>query len=143
MNILKHVHMNYFQSMFDTNRKAPFLSKPEKVKLQISQDGTLSVKGKRFLRLGKIKLFDPVKGTNITDTEYVGILDTDTGQIQCFDIGVIYEEYIKKDIQLVFTNNQKRYSITDQTKQIIVNSLFCKEQELDDKSIQDEINDIF
>ena len=135
--------MNYFQSMFDTNRKAPFLSKPEKVKLQISQDGTLSVKGKRFLRLGKIKLFDPVKGTNITDTEYVGILDTDTGQIQCFDIGVIYEEYIKKDIQLVFTNNQKRYSITDQTKQIIVNSLFCKEQELDDKSIQDEINDIF
>lgn len=137
--------MNYFQSMFDANinRKAPFLSKPEKVKLQISQDGTLSVKGKRFLRLGKIKLFDAVKGTNITDTEYVGILDTDTGEIQCFDIGVIYQEYIKKDIQLVFTKNEKRYSITDQTKQIIVNSLFCKEQELDDKSIQDEINDIF
>lgn len=125
MNMAQYIQFDYFRPIFDggDNKKEAFLSKPEKVKLHIDGNGVLKVKGKRYLRLGKINLFDPVKGKNLSSREYVGILDTETGQVLCFDINEIYENYVQNGITQVCSPDARKYDITSQTKNIVMNTV--------------------
>lgn len=121
MNIMEHVRTDYSQQW-----NPGFLSKPENLQLQIQENGRLTINGKRYLRLGKITLFNPVKSDHITPNKYVGILDTNTGQVLCFDIDTIYMEYIQKGIDTVNTNYNNTlttYAISNQTKKIVMDSM--------------------
>jgi len=126
------LHSNYFKPMKDVfdkpEKKQPFLSKPEKIKMYIDENGLLKIKGKRYMRLGKINLFDPVESKHISEEEFVGIIDTNTGEILCFDINKIYKEYIQSGIEHVETNDKKIYEITSQTKNIVTNVILRRKQ---------------
>ena len=122
MNPFQHIHLDYFNDCFE-NKPQGSLSTPEKLKLHITGDGTLSIKGKRYLRLGKITLFDPVKSKNITEKKYVGILDTATGEVLCFDINLVYKEYISKNKNFIHTHDNRKYEISLQTKDIVRNTI--------------------
>lgn len=126
------LHLDYFQPMSnildESNKKKPFLSKPERIKMHIDENGLLKIKGKRYLRLGKINLFNPVESKHISGDEFVGILDTNTGEILCFDINKIYKEYIQSGIEHVETDDNKIYEITSQTKNIIMNVILQQKE---------------
>lgn len=68
MNMNDYVQYEYLPSLFDPtpSKKRTFLSKPEKVKMFIGNNGTLNIKGQRYLKLGKIMLYDPIRSENIT-----------------------------------------------------------------------------
>jgi hypothetical protein len=128
MNTLQYIQYDYIGKYTDSEEKnTVVLSKPEKVKMVIEKNGLLKIKDKRYLRLGKISLYDPVKQQCITDKEYVGILDTDTGEIQCFDIDEIYSQYIEAGVGIMRVANTK-YKLTDQTKEIVMNNVHEKRQ---------------
>jgi len=121
---MTHIIHNYYSTMdLDNVKKGGFLSKPEKIKMQINENGLLKVKGKRYLRLGKINLFDPVESKHISDSEFVGVLDTNTGEILCFDINRMYKEYIQSGANHVLTDDNRTYKICSQTKDIVMNTV--------------------
>jgi hypothetical protein len=103
-----------------TNKtKQGFLSQPEKLTLNINKNGVLKVKNKRYLRIGKISLHDTFKNRNITNVEYVGILDTHTGELLCFDIETVYNDYLTFGIDKVKTPDDRIYSISPHTQEIV------------------------
>lgn len=130
----QYLQFDYFSPMIDLDEyegTKGFLSKPEKLKMYIDEKGLLKVKGKRYLRLGKISLFDSVKDKSISSKKFVGILDTNTGEIQCFDINEIYEKYIQDGINKVRTPDDKTYNITTQTKEIVMNEINQRKSDAD------------
>lgn len=137
INIDQYIQFDYFKPMFNdgTDPENAFLSNPEKVKLHIDENGLLKVKGKRYLRLGKINLFDPVQGEDISSRKFIGILDTSTGQVLCFDIKEIYEKYVQNGITQVRSPDQRTYGISSQTKEIVMNSVL--DQKKDSGSLAD------
>jgi len=125
MNITRYLQSDYIGDYIDLDENANanvFLAKPERVKMMIDENGHLKVKGKRYIRLGKIRLYDPVKQQNISNKEYVGIIDTESGEIQCFDIDDMYSHYIENNVGIMQASD-KQYKISDQTKDIVVNTM--------------------
>lgn len=101
-----------------------FLSKPEQVIMNIDEHGILKIQNHRYLRLGKISLYDPLNSKSITNNEYVGILDTYTGEMLCFDINTVYKDYIQHGIDKVKGIDDKIFSITPQTQDIVINHIY-------------------
>lgn len=85
----------------------------------IGNDGLLHISGsnnqKRYLRLGKISLFDAVKSTSITNEEYIGILDTLTGQLMCVDTETIRKN---KDNDIIKTKHVS-FTITPEIRNAV------------------------
>ena len=124
MNMATLVKHDYFRPISPNDpKKDAFLTKSEKIKLNINDQGRLQVKGKRYLRLGKISLYDPVSSRPISPSEFVGILDTMTGEVQCFDINKVYEEYIQDGTEHINTGAGSTYRISEQTKEIVMSTI--------------------
>lgn len=99
------------------SNKNPTKNKPTET--YIGNDGLLHISGsnnqKRYLRLGKISLFDAVKSTCITNEEYIGILDTLTGQLMCVDTETIRKN---KDNDIIKTKHVS-FTITPEIRNAV------------------------
>lgn len=100
--------------------------KPNIVKSYVSENGTLEISDKkRFLRLGKISLYDGVNGQYLNDKEFMGILDTLNGRVVCVDLDTIYTECVQKNNNTLSIGNML-FNITPETKKVVCDYIFNK-----------------
>lgn len=117
------IHPNSFQSK-KISLKSP--KKPNVVKSYVSENGTLEISDKkRFLRLGKISLYDGVNGQYLNDKEFMGILDTLNGRVVCVDLDTIYTECVQKNNNTLSIGNML-FNITPETKKVVCDYIFNK-----------------
>lgn len=78
----------------------------------------IRVSGRRFLKLGRITLYDGLNDCYITNNEYISILDTHTSELFCFDINNIDEKYLCDESGIIKIKNI-RFRLSKQIKNII------------------------
>lgn len=100
--------------------------KPNVAKSYVSENGTLEMSdNKRFLRLGKISLYNGVDERYFSDKEYMGILDTLNGRVVCVDLDTIYTECVQKNNNTLSIGNML-FNITPETKKVVCDYIFNK-----------------
>lgn len=97
---------------------------PQTIQYYIDHDnGKVVITGKRYLRLGKIQLYDSLKDAHFDNEKYISILDTHTQILHCFNIKELYNNFIVKDK----TSTATRYGsfdLTESTKSIVLGEIF-------------------
>ena len=89
----------------------------------LTKSPTKTSEKKRFLRLGKISLYNGVEERYFSDKQYMGILDTLNGRVVCVDLDTIYTECVQKNNNTLSIGNML-FNITPETKKIVCDYIF-------------------
>jgi hypothetical protein len=98
------------------------------IKYRINPEtGKVEIEGQRFLKLGKVELYDVIEDRNVdVDREkYIMILDTQTGTAYCFNIKELYHKYISQDRKYVESERGK-FKISKDAKAIVLGEIFTE-----------------
>jgi hypothetical protein len=97
------------------------------LKMRMGDSGTVEIKGQRYLKLGMIDLCDPIKGTNISNARYLGVLDTLTGKVLCLDMDVLYNDYILPNNNVLSLRDYS-FRLSKEIRDIVVNAISEREK---------------
>lgn len=124
MSLIGLIKPNYYKQIAESSNDFDCDPKTcNTLEIYIDEDGVLKIKNKRYMKLGKIELHDVIKEKPIQNTKYIGVLDTHTGKVLCFDIEQLYSKYLQRGEHTIHTTNGEVYSICLQTKKIVQNSI--------------------
>lgn len=85
--------------------------------------GKMEIDGSRYIRLGKVKLYDSLENKSLSPKKHIVILDTETQILHCFDIARLYDEYILTEKNHVFTKHNT-FNLSESTKSIVLGEMF-------------------
>ncbi len=124
-NSLKgHSRGNNHQTCHQTNQPT---TNYQTVHVKMGEHGTITIAGQRYLKLGKINLYDPFKDTNVSNQQYIGVLDTFTGNVVCLDMDILYKQFIAQNKDIV-QSQRYTFNLSTEVKDIVVKAIIEREK---------------
>lgn len=115
-----HSHPSTDDSIYNnTNREDPQL-----LKYYIDHEsGKVVITDKRYLRLGKLVLYDSIKDEPFDEDKYIAILDTHYQILHCFNVQHLYDNYVSKEKDRT-TTRYGSFDLSESTKSIVLGEIF-------------------
>lgn len=99
---------------------------PQTIKYHIDPEtGKMEIEGNRFIRLGKVQLYDSLEDKLLSQRKFIVILDTTSQILHCFDVKKLYNEFVVAEKNHAFTKHGS-FNLSESTKSMVLGEMFGK-----------------
>lgn len=105
---------------------APKDNSTKTIKFSIDSDsGKMTIDGERYLRIGKIQLYNSLDDSLFFNQKYLAILDTHLQILHCFEIDKLYNDFIAAEKVSPVTKHGT-FHLSDSARNMVLGEMFNK-----------------